>query len=120
MGALSYLEGSFCYAVQLVVGQDQVSQVDQALEVGVVQGGEAVGVQVEGVEVLQVGEGVRQDLTDGVPAQSQVDLRESSRWRQYALKAGKTVSDRSSRAARLDQEEQLWPCVAQRQEVSPC
>lgn len=55
-------------------------QVDQALEVGVVQRGEPVGVQVEGVEVLQISEGIRQDLTDGVPAQSQMNLRESGRW----------------------------------------
>ncbi|TNN49640.1 hypothetical protein EYF80_040147 [Liparis tanakae] len=67
----SYLEGSLCYALQLVVGHDEVPQVHQALEVGVVQGGEAVGVQVEGVEVLEVGEGVRPDLTDGVSAQGQ-------------------------------------------------
>lgn len=60
--------------MQLVVGQDEVPQVDQALEVRVVQGGQAVGVQVEGVKVLEVGEGVRQDLTDGVSAQGQVDL----------------------------------------------
>lgn len=60
--------------MQLVVGQDEVPQVDQALEVGVVQRGEAVGVQVEGVEILEVGEGVRPDLTDGVSAQSQMDL----------------------------------------------
>lgn len=77
---LSYLEGTLWYAVQLIVGQDQVPQVDQALEVGVVQRGEPVGVQVEGVEVLQVSEGIRQDLTDGVPAQSQMNLRESGRW----------------------------------------
>lgn len=69
-----YLEGSLRYAVQLVVGQDEVPQVHQALEVGVVQRGEAVGVQVEGVEILKVGEGVRQDLADGVSAQGQVDL----------------------------------------------
>lgn len=60
--------------MQLVVGEDEVPQVHQALEVGVVQDGEAVGVQVESVEVLEVGEGVRPDLTDGVPAQRQVDL----------------------------------------------
>lgn len=60
--------------MQLVVGQDEVPQVDQALEVRVIQGGEAVCVQVKGVEILEVGEGVRQDLTDGVPAQGQVDL----------------------------------------------
>lgn len=71
---VSYLEGSLWYAVQLVVGQDEVPQVHQALEVGVVQGGEAVGVQVKGVEILEVSEGVRQDLTDGVSAQGQVDL----------------------------------------------
>lgn len=66
--------------MQLIVGQDQVPQVHQALEVGVVQRGEPVGIQVEGVEVLQVSEGIRQDLTDGVPAQSQMNLRESGRW----------------------------------------
>lgn len=60
--------------MQLVVGEDEVPQVHQALEVGVVQDGEAVGVQVESVEVLEVGEGVRPDLADGVPAQRQVDL----------------------------------------------
>lgn len=60
--------------MQLVVGHDEVPQVHQALEVGVVQGGEAVGVQVEGVEVMEVSEGVRPDLTDGVSAQGQVDL----------------------------------------------
>lgn len=60
--------------MQLVVGEDEVPQVHQALEVGVVQDGEAVGVQVESVEVLEVGKGVRPDLTDGVPAQRQVDL----------------------------------------------
>ena len=69
-----YLEGSVCYALQLVVGQDEVPQVHQALEVGVVQGREAVGVQLESVEVLEVGEGVRPDLTDGVSAQGQMDL----------------------------------------------
>lgn len=71
-----YLKSALWYAVQLVVGEDQVSEVDQALEVRVVQRGEAVGVQVEGVEVLEVGEGVRSDLTDGVSAQRQVDLQE--------------------------------------------
>lgn len=60
--------------MQLVVGQDEVPQVHQALEVGVVQDGEAVGVQVERVEILEVGEGVRPDLADGVSAQGQVDL----------------------------------------------
>lgn len=60
--------------MQLVVGQDEVPQVHQALEVGVVQAGEAVGVQVESVEVLEVSEGIRPDLTDGVSAQRQVDL----------------------------------------------
>lgn len=60
--------------MQLVVGQDEVPQVHQALEVRVVQAGEAVGVQVESVEVLEVSEGVRPDLTDGVSAQGQVDL----------------------------------------------
>lgn len=60
--------------MQLVVGQDEVPQVDEALEVRVIQGGEAVGVQVQGVEVLEVGEGVGQDLTDGVSAEGQVDL----------------------------------------------
>lgn len=60
--------------MQLVVGQDEVPQVHQALEVGVVQRGEAVGVQMERVEILEVGEGVRSDLTDGVSAQGQVDL----------------------------------------------
>ena len=54
--------------MQLVVGQDEVPQVHQPLEVGVVQGGEAVGVQVEGVEILEVSEGVRPDLADGVSA----------------------------------------------------
>lgn len=44
--------------MQLVVGQNQVPQIHQALEVGVVQGGEAVRIQVESVEVLEVGEGV--------------------------------------------------------------
>lgn len=53
-----YLEGSLGYTVQLVVGQNQVPQIHQALEVGVVQGGEAVRIQVESVEVLEVGEGV--------------------------------------------------------------
>lgn len=72
---MQYLEGSLRYAVQLVVGQYEVPQVHQALEVGVVQGSETVGVQVEGVEVLEVSEGVRQDLTDGVSAQRQVDLQ---------------------------------------------
>lgn len=76
-GLQEVLEGSLRYAVQLVVGQDEVPQVDQALEVRVVQGGQAVGVQVEGVEILEVGEGVRKDLTDGVPAQGQVDLPET-------------------------------------------
>lgn len=52
--------------MQLVVGQDEVPQVDQALEVRVIQHGEAVGVQVEGVEVLEIGKGVRPDLADGV------------------------------------------------------
>lgn len=70
----SYLEGSLWYTVQLVVGQDEMPQVHEALEVRVVQGGEAVGIQVKGVEILEVGEGVRQDLTDGVSAQGQVDL----------------------------------------------
>lgn len=51
-------------------------QVHQTLEVGVVQDGEAVGVQVEGVEVLQVSEGEGSDLADGVSAQRQVDLDE--------------------------------------------
>lgn len=60
--------------MQLVVGQDEVPQVHQTLEVGVVQDGEAVGVQVEGMEVLEVGEGEGSDLTDGVSAQRQVDL----------------------------------------------
>lgn len=60
--------------MQLVVGQDEVPQVHQALEVGVIQDGEAVGVQVESVQILEVGEGVRPDLTDGVSAQGQVDL----------------------------------------------
>lgn len=60
--------------MQLVVGQDEMPQVHKALEVRIVQGGEAVGVQVKGVEILEVGEGVRQDLTDGVSAQGQVDL----------------------------------------------
>lgn len=64
--------------MQLVVGQDQVPQVHQPLEVRVVQDGEAVGVQVEGVEVLQVGEGVGSDLADGVPAQGQVDLHQQT------------------------------------------
>lgn len=111
---LSYLEGSLGDAVQLVVGQDQVAQVDQALEVGVVQGGEAVGVQVERVEVLQVGEGVGQDLTDGVPAESQVDLGGSSR-RRFSSGAFQTEAIELQ-----DQAAQLWPHVAQRQEVSPC
>lgn len=70
-----YLEGSLWYTVQLVVGQDEMPQVHKTLEVRVVQGGEAVGVQVKGVEILEVGEGVRQDLTDGVSAQGQVDLQ---------------------------------------------
>lgn len=56
---VSYLEGSLWYAVQLVVGQDEVPQVHQTLEMGVIQGGEAVGIQVKGVEILEVGEGVR-------------------------------------------------------------
>ena len=43
------------------------------LEVRVVQGGEPVGVQVQGVQVLQVGEGVGHDLADGVARQRQVD-----------------------------------------------
>lgn len=60
--------------MQLVVGQDEVPQVHQPLEVGVVQGGEAVGVQVESVEILEVSKGVRPDLTDGVSAQGQMDL----------------------------------------------
>lgn len=68
------LEGSRGDAAQLVVGEDEVAQVEQALEVGVVQAGQAVGVQVEGVQVLQVGEGERTDLADGVAAQRQVDL----------------------------------------------
>lgn len=70
-----YLEGSLWYTVQLVVGQDEMPQVHKALEVWVVQGGEAVGIQVKGVEILEVGEGVWQDLTDGVSAQGQVDLQ---------------------------------------------
>lgn len=41
---LQYLKGSLRYAVQLVVGQDEVPQVHKALKVGVIQGGEAVGV----------------------------------------------------------------------------
>lgn len=72
---VQYLEGSLRYAVQLVVGQYEVPQVHQALEVGVIQGSETVGIQVECVEVLEVSEGVRQDLTDGVSAQRQVDLQ---------------------------------------------
>lgn len=60
--------------MQLVVGQDEVPQVHQALEVGVVQHGEAVGIQVEGMEVLEIGEGVRPDLADGVSTERQVDL----------------------------------------------
>lgn len=75
--------------MQLVVGQDQVPQVDQALEVGVVQGGETVGVQVEGVEVLQVREGVGQHLADGVPAQRQVDLGREG----FSLTLGSKVTE---------------------------
>lgn len=60
--------------MQLVVGQDEVPQVNQTLEVRVVQGGEAVGVQVESVEILEVSEGIGPDLTDGVSAQGQMDL----------------------------------------------
>lgn len=41
---------------------------------GIIQGSEAVGIQVESVEILEVSEGVRPDLTDGVSAQGQVDL----------------------------------------------
>lgn len=63
---LYYLKGSLWYTVQLVVGQDEVPQVHQALEVRVIQHGEAVGIQVEGVEVLEIGKGVRPDLADGV------------------------------------------------------
>lgn len=43
---ISYLEGSLWYTVELVVGQDEMPQVHKALEVRVVQGGEAVGIQV--------------------------------------------------------------------------
>lgn len=53
-----YLERSLWYAVQLVVGQDEVPQVHQTLKMGVIQGGEAVSIQVKGMEVLEVGEGV--------------------------------------------------------------
>lgn len=60
--------------MQLVVGEDEMSQVHQPLEVGVVQDSEAVGVQVEGVKILEVSKGVRPDLADGVPAEGQVDL----------------------------------------------
>lgn len=74
MKVCSHLEGSFRDAVQLVVGQDEVPQVHQALEVGVVQDGQAVGVHVQGVQLLEVSEGVRPDLADGVSAEGQVDL----------------------------------------------
>lgn len=61
--------------MQLVVGQDEVPQVHQALKVGVVQDSQAVGIHVQGVELLEVSEGVRPDLADGVPAEGQVDLQ---------------------------------------------
>lgn len=60
--------------MQLVVGQDEMPEVHQPLEVGVIQDGEAVGVQVERVEILEVSKGVWPDLADGVSAQGQVDL----------------------------------------------
>lgn len=43
------------------------------LQVCVVDHGQAVGVQVERVEVLEVGEGVRADLADGVAREREVD-----------------------------------------------
>lgn len=60
--------------MQLVVGQDEVPEVHQPLEVRVVQDGEPVGVQVQRVQILEVGEGERPDLADGVSAEGQVDL----------------------------------------------
>lgn len=63
-----YLKCSLRYAVQLVIGQDEVPQVHQTLEVGVIQDSEAVGVQVESVEILEISEGIWPDLTDGISA----------------------------------------------------
>lgn len=91
-----YLEGALGHTVQLVVGQDQVPQVDQALEVRVVQRGEAVGVQVQRVKVLEVGEGVRSDLTDCVPAESQVDLKGETKRRRFVKGCHGSTRHRSS------------------------
>lgn len=58
---------------QLVVAQDQMAEVNQPFKMVLVDVRQPVAVQVQRVEALKIEEGVRHDLTDGVPRQRQVD-----------------------------------------------